>query len=414
MEVLCGVNGAAIHTFEGTEAASQLGRALIGVPDVDGDEIDDVLAAAFGRSGAEEGGPRGFELVLLGSRGRVVQTIVYPEPQATAVEMRAAALPGAPSGTPSGFGLLISVRRKDKTASASWGVPFAGERYDPAWVLELGSPYYVGTISGHMPLALIDGARCLLTVIGPDGPRVIAVERDTGKEVLRLEPPRQGKHLRAVAYLHVEGDTAGRIVVSVPDGCNGGHRAALQPVVPGQESKLGAHDTVLWYRADDGKLVARMCERDFAAHAHRLDRNRALDQSQYFGTALQALPRRPGGERTSDLLVIADARFSDGIVLVMDLEQLEPLAIAPVSTATSAGSTTGAAPGASQSSPPTAPSRPACCSARSRPMAGLPPACSSAAAPRANCCCVWCARLQPLRVHRAAVEATPSVSAATK
>lgn len=334
VEVLCGVSGAVLHVFEGTKEAPQLGRALVGVPDVDGDGIDDVLAAALGSGPADEDGVRAFELVLLGSRGKVVRTIDYPEPRVRAVEMRAVPLPGAPSGTPSGFGLLISVLRRDKSAVASWGMPLAGDRYEPLWVCELGAPWStLAPAIGHVPASPTSGALCLLSVASPEGRRVIAVERETGKEILRLAPPAgDGKYFgRAVTHLQVKGDEPGHIVVTAPGGCGGEHPIAPKVGAAGQQvCELGPHDTVLWYRADDGQLVARMCEGDFAAHVRRLDKRRHFgDQSSL--RYLEAIPQRSGGERASDLLVAVDEFLGDGIALVMDPEQRQPLAVAPAS-----------------------------------------------------------------------------------
>ncbi|MBI1380740.1 MAG: hypothetical protein GC161_06595 [Planctomycetaceae bacterium] len=336
VEVLCSVTGAVLHTFEGSPPALLLGTALTATPDVDGDGIDDVLAAALGWSASQRGGSRVLELVLLGSRGTVVRSVTYPDSEVIAAEMRAMALPNVPAGTPNSVGVLVAVERSDKTASASWGVPFGGERYEPRWVRELGGPpYQMGPLTGHLPLALADGDRCLLTIIESDGPRVIAVERETGREVLRLAPQAGDmEHFGcAIAYLHVEGDTAGRIVVSAPGGCNEAHAEAPAPVEGGSRRPQGeVHDTVVWYRADDGTPVARMCEADFAAYVRGFDRPHAHDQSHDLGTTLHAVPHRQRGQRVSDLLVVADSMYRDGTALVMDPENLAPLAIAPAST----------------------------------------------------------------------------------
>ncbi|MBI1380739.1 MAG: hypothetical protein GC161_06590 [Planctomycetaceae bacterium] len=339
VEVFCGVTGAVLHTFEGAKNAPQLGRALVGVPDVDGDGIDDVLAAALGTLPVErrepralfEPEPRAFDLVLLGSRGEVVQTVAYPDPQADEVEMRAVAVPTAPPGTPGCVGLLVAVTRRDKSAAASWGLPFAGERFEPVWRQQLASR---GSESGRLFAVLAGGDRCLLTVLGHEGPRVIAVERETGKEVLRLEPPAgSGRSFgSAIAYLHVEGDTAGRIVVAAPAHCTRKHGKGLTEDVGGEGvPEQEPHGTVLWYRADDGTLVAQMCDSEFARHVQVLAPGRGFDPSHQLGNQLEALRRPSGGERESDLLVVTDGLYGDGVALVLDSKAMKPLVVAPAS-----------------------------------------------------------------------------------
>ncbi len=175
--VFSGKDGSVLHTVFGTDPGDQLGEAVGGIGDYDGDGYDDFAAGAT--NGLSSGLPTGWVSIYSGFDGRVLQTFTGTLPfDQTRVARGLGDLngdglpeigvgsPGAPGAQQNGrVEVFASQRAADPGDVVVFGAPCAGSagalpRSEFAGVVKIGAPLLtqLRTAPGLMPGAWAVGA----------------------------------------------------------------------------------------------------------------------------------------------------------------------------------------------------------------------------------------------------------------